>query len=60
MISLSEITPTNLPGFSSFGPATTTNRCTRLILIKEKMALSESFGEQMTTPEKSSDRCLSA
>lgn len=60
MISLSEITPTSLPGFGSSGPATTTSRCTRLILMSEKIALSESRGEHVTTPAKSSERCLRA
>lgn len=54
------MTPIRAPGLGSSLPATTINRWTRLILIKEKMDESESFGEHVTTPSKSTERILSA
>ena len=60
MMSLRLMIPMIRPGCGSSRPATTTNRCTRFTLIREKTALKESLGEQVTTPVKSRDRCFSA
>ena len=60
MISLRLMIPASLPGLESFGPSMTTILWILRILIKLKMAESESRGEQVTTPWKSTGRCLRA
>lgn len=54
------MTPINDPGFGSSLPATTIRRCTRLILINEKIEDRVSLGEQVTTPSNWTERNLSA